>query len=147
MSNTPTNPMTAKERLFHAVLFEIGAIGLTVAVFALLGDNHSPTHATGLAVAISVLAVVWNMVFNFLFDKVVTGERLDRSLGTRLVHMGLFEGGLFLATVPMIAYALDVSLWTAFVMDIGVVAVIGVYTLLFNWGYDWVRFFIVRNNT
>lgn len=132
--------MTVKERLFHAVLFEIGAIGLTVAVFALLGDNHSPTHATGLAVAISVLAVVWNMVFNFLFDKAVTGERLNRSLGTRLVHMRLLEGGLFLATVPMIAYALDVSLWMAFVMDIGVVAVIGVYTLLFNWGYDWMRY-------
>lgn len=58
------------------------------------------------------------MVFNFLFDKVVTGERLYRLLGTRLVHMGLFEGGLFLATVPIIAYALDVLLWTAFVMDI-----------------------------
>ncbi|AWY19130.1 hypothetical protein LP123_13895 [Moraxella bovis] len=80
------------------------------------------------------------MVFNFLFDKVVTGERLYRSLGTRLVHVGLFEGGLFLAAVPMIAYALDVLLWMAFVMDIGVVAVIGVYTLLFNWGYDWVRY-------
>ncbi|UYZ68608.1 hypothetical protein LP090_12645 [Moraxella bovis] len=58
MSNTPTDPMTAKERLFHAVLFKIGAIGLTVAVFALFGDNHSPTHATGLAVVISVLAMV-----------------------------------------------------------------------------------------
>lgn len=110
--------MTAKERLFHAVLFKIGAIGLTVAVFALFGDNHSPTYATGLAVVISVLAMVWNMVFNFLFDKVVTGERLYRLLGTRLVHVGLFEGGLFLATVPMIAYALDVWLCTAFVMDI-----------------------------
>lgn len=80
------------------------------------------------------------MVFNFLFDKVVTGERLYRLLGTRLVHVGLFEGGLFLATVPMIAYALDVLLWMAFVMDIGVVAVVGVCTLLFNWGYDWVRY-------
>lgn len=118
MSNTPTDTMTAKERLFHAVLFEIGAIGLTVAVFALFDDKHSHAHATGLAVVIWVLAVVWNMVFNFLFDKVVTGERLYRLLGTRLVHVGLFEGGLFLATVPMIAHALDVWLWMAFVMDI-----------------------------
>lgn len=58
------------------------------------------------------------MVFNFLFDKVVAGERLYRLLGTRLVHVGLFEGGLFLVTVPIIAYALDVLLWMAFVMDI-----------------------------
>lgn len=139
--------MTAKERLFHAVLFEIGAIGLTVAVFALLGDNHNPTHATGLAVAISVLAVIWNMIFNWLFDKVVTGERLDRTLRVRLVHMGLFEGGLLLATVPMIAYVLDVSLWTALVMDLGVVAVIGVYTVLFNWGYDYARFLYFHAKT
>lgn len=57
MSNTPTDTMTAKERLFHTVLFKIGAIGLTVAVFALFGDNHSHAHATGLAVVIWVLAV------------------------------------------------------------------------------------------
>lgn len=134
--------MNIKERLFHAILFELGAIGLTVAVFALFGDYHNPTHATGLAVAISLIAVVWNMLFNWLFDKLFTGERLGRTLGVRLLHMAVFEGVLFVITVPLIAWVLGVSLWTALVMDIGVVAVIGVYTLLFNWVYDWVRFWV-----
>ncbi|WP_435938668.1 hypothetical protein ACSF85_08720 [Moraxella bovoculi] len=43
-----------------------------------------------------------------------------------------------MTTVPMIAYALDVWLCTAFVMDIRGGG--GVYTLLFNWGYDWMRY-------
>lgn len=59
--------------------------------------------------------------------------------------MALFEGGLFLVTVPMIAYVLGVSLWAAFVMDLGVVALIGVYTVLFHWAYDYLRFHALKS--
>lgn len=138
MSKSTDRPLSLQERLFHATLFEIGAIFLTMLVFKLF-NNHNLAHTGLLAVVISLLAVIWNMIFNWAFDQVVTGNRLDRSFGTRLIHMALFEGGLFLATVPMIAWSLQVSLWQAFMMDIGIVAVIGVYTLMFNWVYDWLR--------
>ncbi len=139
-NTSPTSdelPMRLPERLFHACLFELGAIVLTIGVFAIFGSHGN--HAGALAVVISVIAVLWNMGFNWVFDKLFVGERLSRTLGVRLLHMSVFEGGLFLVTVPLIAYTLGVSLWQAFVMDIGIVAVIGVYTLLYNWIYDYGR--------
>lgn len=135
--------MSVKERLFHAVLFEIGAILLTMLVFRVFGNDNA-AHTGSLAVMISLIAVAWNMGFNWIFDKIFTGERLHRTFGVRLLHMGLFEGGLFLITVPLIAYWLGVSLWQAFLMDIGIVAVIGIYTLVFNWGYDYARYWILK---
>lgn len=137
MSHSAT-PMSPKERLFHAVLFEMGAILLTMLIFAVF-DSGNATHTGTLAVIISLIAVGWNMAFNWIFDKVFTGERLHRTLGVRLLHMGLFEGGLLMMTVPLIAYTLGVSLWQALLMDISIVLVIGGYTLLFHWVYDYVR--------
>lgn len=137
-------PMRLSERLLHAVLFEIGAIVLTVFVFYLFDSAHNTTHTVGLSVIISLIAVVWNIVFNYGFDKIYTGERLARGVYVRLLHMGLFEGGLFVITVPLIAVVLDVTLWQAFIMDAGIVVVIGVYTFIFNWAYDYLRYRILR---
>ncbi len=55
-----------------------------------------------LMVIFSLLAMAWNFVFNWIFDKLVPGDRLARGPVIRTVHAALFEGLFMLATVPII---------------------------------------------
>lgn len=130
--------MTAWERVFHAVLFEFFAIIFTVILTSWLTD-HSTTALTSVIVLISVIAMVWNFIFNWLFDKIVTGERVKRGLGIRILHSLLFEGGLLIFTLPLVMYMLNITLWHAFVMDIGMTLFVLVYSVIFNWIYDHLR--------
>lgn len=138
--------MTAKERVFHAVLFECGAIAVSLLILKLFGTKNM-NAALGVSILMAFMAMAWNVVFNWVFDKVFTGERLHRGIGVRLLHVGLFEGGLLLFTVPVIACVLKVSLWQAFLMDIGLASAITVYAFIYNWGYDWVRYHYFVNKT
>lgn len=130
--------MTAWERVFHAVLFEFFAIIFTVILTSWLTD-HSTEALTSVIVLISVIAMVWNFIFNWLFDKIVTGERVKRGLGIRILHSVLFEGGLLIFTLPLVMYMLNITLWHAFVMDIGMTLFVLVYSVIFNWIYDHLR--------
>ena len=58
---------------------------------------------------------------------------------TRGLHALLFEGGLVLVCVPLIAAWLNVSLMQAFILDIGVLLFFLPYTYVYHWGYDVVR--------
>ncbi|OOR89789.1 hypothetical protein B0181_06030 [Moraxella caviae] len=138
-----TNPLSIKERIVHTLLFEVGAVILSVVVIKLFG-SHDTGAATGVSVLMATMAMVWNLVFNYGFDKVFTGDRLKRGVGVRLLHVVLFEGGLVLFTVPVIAWILQVSLWQALMMDIGITLVITVYAFLYNWAFDYVRDRLIR---
>lgn len=127
--------MTLKERLFHAVLFEIGAVSVATAAVLIVSPNTGGT-ALGVSVLMAVIAMVWNFVFNSLFDKIFTAPRETRGFGLRLFHTLAFECGLLFATVPLIAYFLQLSLWQALMADIGLTVLITVYALIFNWVYD-----------
>ncbi len=48
----------------------------------------------------------------------------------------MFEGGLVVLLIPMIAWYLGITLWQALVMDIAIVAFYLVYTFFFNIAYD-----------
>ncbi|TCP96807.1 putative membrane protein [Cricetibacter osteomyelitidis] len=130
--------MSLTERIFHAILFEIFVVLFTVLLMA--GATHHGTGAlSGTIIGISVMAMVWNMVFNWAFDKFHTGAREKRSLVTRLLHVTLFEGGLLLATIPFVAWALNISLWEAFVMDIAMTIFVTAYSFVYNYIYDHAR--------
>lgn len=130
--------MTAWERVFHAVLFELLAIIFTV-ILTSLTTSHSTSALSGVIVLISLIAMAWNVVFNWIFDQFFTGKREERGFGVRLFHTLTFEGGLLLFTVPLIVFVLEISWWEAFVMDMGMTLFILVYTMIFNWAYDNVR--------
>lgn len=83
--------------------------------------------------------------FNYFFDKIFIGERLNRGVLIRLLHVLLFEGGLLLFTAPVIAYALNIFLSNAFIMDIGLSIAISIYAFIYNWIYDFMRYFILKN--
>lgn len=130
--------MNAKERVLHAVLFEIGAmaVGMLAILFSGMGEAHT---AVGVGVALAVIAMLCNLVFNWLFDKIFTGKREERGVLFRLFHTVSFEAALLLFTIPLIAYSLDLTLWQAFLADIALTLLIMVYAFLFNWIYDNVR--------
>ncbi len=136
--------MSLKERLFHAVLFEILAIFISVLAVKLT-TTHQTVAVTLMIVLISLIAVVWNFIFNWLFDRIFTGVREQRTLRLRAFHTLTFEGGLLLFTLPVVAYMLQISWWNAFLTDIGLTLLIVIYTFFFNWAYDHLRLYFIRS--
>ena len=96
-------------------------------------------HMGALTLMISLIAMAWNKVFNAAFDAAQRRLEFSRTLTMRAVHAVLFEVGLILAVVPLAAWWLDIGLWEAFVLDIGIVLFFLPYTFVFNWTYDHVR--------
>lgn len=138
--------MKVWERIFHSVLFEIGAMAIG-AVAVLLAGDFSLEAAAGTGITMSVMAMVLNFFFNYVFDKFATGKREERSLKLRILHTVCFECTLLIFTIPVVAYLLDLSLWHAFIADIGLSLTIMVYALIFNWGYDIIRAKIINART
>lgn len=54
----------------------------------------------------------------------------------RVAHAVIFETGLVLMLVPLIAWWLGIGLWEALVMDLALVVFFLVYTFAFNWAFD-----------
>lgn len=133
---------SVKERFFHALGFEVLAIAICAPLGAwLLG--YSLAHMGALTLMISLVAMVWNMVFNGLFDRAQQRMGFRKTMGARALHALLFEIGLLLAVVPLAAWWLDIGLWEAFVLDIGIALFFLPYTFVFNWCYDHLRVIVV----
>ncbi|MEK7739985.1 MAG: chlorhexidine efflux PACE transporter AceI, partial [Pseudomonadota bacterium] len=110
--------MISKRRVIHALSYEV--ILLVIIAIALSFIFEVPMEVTGvLGVAMAVTSVVWNMVFNHFFEQFERKRKLKRTIGVRILHAIGFEGGLMLATIPMVAYAMDMSLWQAILLDFG----------------------------
>ncbi len=125
-----------KRRVVYVTLYEAIAIAVCSLAFAAL-SGQSVGHASLLSAAASAVAVVWNVIFNGLFEAWEARQAVrGRSLGRRVAHAIGFEGGLVLFLVPLIAWWLDVSLRQALVMDLGLVVFFLGYTFVFNWLFD-----------
>lgn len=125
-----------RRKILHALLYECLAV-ILVTVGALLFSDSGMHSAAGLALSSSAVAVLWNMVFNSLFE---AWERRQadrrRTLRRRAAHAVGFEGGLVLMTVPLIAGWLGMGWWQALLTDLGLVAFFLGYTFAFNWVFD-----------
>ncbi|OEF01605.1 hypothetical protein A136_02855 [Vibrio crassostreae 9ZC13] len=135
--------MSTLERVFHSVLFEVLAVTLSIIGLAIFTD-HDVNALSGTMIVVATIAMIWNYCFNRIFDRYFTGEKSKRSLKLRVFHVVLFEAGLLIATIPVMAYLLNVGLWQAFLMDIGVTIFITIYAFVFNLIYDHVRAFWVH---
>ncbi len=125
------------DRIRHAILFEL--IGILVAtplaafVFGLdVGDSAV------IIIGSATVAMGWNYVYNLGFDHVMTRWRGTtlKTPAIRVAHAVLFELGLLVMLMPLIALYLGVSLWQALVMDLAFALFYMAYALVFNWGYD-----------
>lgn len=137
---------SVKERFFHSLGFEV----LAIAICAPLGSwllGYSLAHIGLLTLMISLVAMSWNMIFNALFDRAQLRMGFRRNWLARSVHAVIFELGLLLVVVPLAAWWLDIGLWEAFVLDIGIALFFLPYTFIFNWVYDHVRASIVARRS
>lgn len=127
--------LLSKRRLIHALSYEL--ILLVIIALTLSLIFKMPLEVTGsLGVAMAVTSVLWNMLFNHFFEKFEARRQLKRTVKVRILHAIGFEGGLMLATIPMVAYAMQMSLPEAFLLDLSLTLCILVYTFIFQWGYD-----------
>ncbi len=128
---TPTT-----RRIVQATLYE----GIAIAVVTptlMLAFSHPPGSALMLSVLMSTIALTWNYLFNLVFERWEARQTVKgRSLVRRIAHGIGFEGGLALILLPVMAYWLDVSLWAAFLADLGLLAFFFVYTVAFTWAFD-----------
>ena len=134
MAERPDSLIESAERLCET-LERIGDALVALDANALL--ETEATLEQLLAVIASVVAVLWNLTFNALFERWEAGQAVrGRSVRRRIAHAIGFEGGLVAFLVPMFAWWLDVSLWEALVMDLGLVVFFLIYTFVFNWAFD-----------
>ena len=126
------------ERIFQAIGFELLAILICTPLLAWIMDK--PMLDMGaVTLAMAVLALAWNVVFNGMFDRALKRLAITHNAWVRVVHALMFEGGLVALGVPLIAWWLNISLWQAFVLDIGVLLFFLPYTYIYHWVYDVVR--------
>ena len=127
--------LISKRRIVHALSYE--TILLVIIAIALSFIFALPMEVTGtLGMVMAVTSVFWNMTFNHFFEKFEAKRHLKRTVGVRILHAIGFEGGLMLATIPMVAYAMDMSIGQAILLDLSMTLCILVYTFIFQWCYD-----------
>ncbi len=126
------------ERIGHALAFEL--IALLICAPALAWLLGKPLLQLGLlTLMFSTVAMLWNMLFNWLFDRAQQRLGFRRDLRVRLCHALLFETGLIVVLVPLAAWWLSIGLLEALLLDIGLILFFLPYTVAFNWGWDVLR--------
>ena len=131
-------PKSIRERFFQALGFEVLAIAMSAPLLSWLLDTPL-AHMGILTVVVSLIAMIWNMIFNAVFDSAQARLGFKRNYLVRALHALLFESGLVIAVVPLAAFWLDLTLWHAFVLDVGILLFFLPYTYLFNLAYDRAR--------
>ncbi|PZQ52567.1 MAG: hypothetical protein DI556_02650 [Rhodovulum sulfidophilum] len=125
-----------KRRIVYLSLYEGIAIVMSSVGLALI-MGAAPAEAGFLSVAASVIALVWNLLYNMGFEAAEARFGIKgRGLAIRIVHALGFEAGLVAVLVPLIAWVLGVTLIEAFLLDLGLIVFFLFYTFAFNLGFD-----------
>jgi len=125
------------ERIIHAVSFEVIALCICAPTAAWLMDK--PLFQMGaLAIMLSTVAMLWNMIYNAGFDKFFLPGQ-PRGVALRVGHALGFESGFILIGLPLAAWMLQISLLEALMVEIGFFLFFLPYTIIFNACYDWLR--------
>jgi uncharacterized membrane protein len=128
---------STRDRIRHAISFEIIGLALVIPLGAFVfGMPAGDMGIVGIGSA--TLATGWNYFYNLGFDRLM--QRLTggtrKSTAVRVAHAVLFELGLLIVLMPLIAWYLDVSLVHALTMDVAFAVFYVIYAFVFNWAYD-----------
>ena len=128
---TPT-----RRKIIYAVSFEtLGTLLASVALM-LMSDADAGSSLV-LSALTATIALSWSFVFNTVFEAWEARQPVKgRSLKRRTVHALLFEGGLVLICIPVMAWWLQVGYLEALVYEAGLIALFIVYTYVFTWAFD-----------
>lgn len=127
--------MQNRERVFHAVSFELIALAFIVPASALLVEKDT-TDMLLVSAGMTLFAVFWNYLYNLLFDKFIGPNRVERKIAIRVVHALGFESGMLVFTIPLVSWYLSLSLIDTLILEAGILSFILIYTGVFNWLYD-----------
>lgn len=145
-SASPVSPATAtppratglqgaKRRVVFVGLYELIAIIVSSLLFMATGQDSGASGV--MAVVASTIAILWNLTFNWLFERwELRQTQKGRSLLRRIVHAVGFEGGIAAMLIPLMAWWFEITLWQAVVMEAGLLVFFMVYTFVFNWCFD-----------
>ena len=126
----------AKRRLIYVGLYEAIAIVLSAILLKLISSADA-ANSLGIAVTASAIAILWNLAFNYGFERwEKSRQNQGRNLGIRVLHAVGFEGGLLIFLVPVLAWWLEVCFIEAFILDLGLLAFFLIYTFIFTWAFD-----------
>ena len=125
-----------KRRLIYVSLYELIAIAAATAGLALL-SGQGAGHSSVVAVAASVIAIVWNIVFNWAFERWEARQPVrGRSVARRVAHAIGFQLTLVVYLIPLIAWWLDMTLVEALLVDMAFIVLVPCYTFAYNWAFD-----------
>lgn len=125
-----------KRRVVYVTFYEAIAIALSAVVFT-ASSGEDLASSTLLAVATSTTAVIWNLLFNLMFEAWEARQSVKgRSVRRRVAHAIGFEGGLGVFLIPLVSWWLEVDLWHALVLNAGLMVFFLIYTYVFAWCFD-----------
>lgn len=125
-----------KRRLLYVSLFELLAIFLSTLLLMALSDSGAH-ESLPVAVIVSSVAVLWNYIYNTLFEAWESRARImERTFKIRSIHTLGFETGLFLFCLPLYMLWYDVGVWVAMYMESALLLFFLVYTFVFTWMFD-----------
>ncbi|WP_054177567.1 multidrug/biocide efflux PACE transporter [Trabulsiella odontotermitis] len=143
MQHDALHRRTLLERIFHAVCFE----GIATAILAPTAAwlmQRSVVEMGGLSILLATLAMVWNIIYNAVFDQLWPVTRVVRTARVRALHALGFECGFIIIGVSVVALVLGVSLVQAFMLEMGFFLFFLPYTMLYNWTYDALRLRVIK---
>lgn len=123
-------------KLVYAITFEALAILLSTVLLAVLSQSQSH-NSLPVAIAVSVIALIWNYIFNSFFELIESTLKIKkRTVMVRLIHAISFELGLFFFTIPLYIWWYDVGFIKAISMEITILVFFFIYTYLFTLAFD-----------
>lgn len=128
---------STRDRIRHAISFEVIGLALVTPLGA-IAFGMPATDIGVVGIGSATIATGWNYLYNLGFDHLMqrfTGST-QKNTAIRVAHAVLFELGLLVALLPLIAWYLDVSLIHALMMDVSFAIFYVVYAFVFNWTYD-----------
>lgn len=123
-------------KVVYVSLYEgIAIVTSSIALSLLSGQGVSKSSMV--AVTASVIAIIWNLAFNTLFER-WESQQADRTrtVGRRVLHAVGFEAGMVTFMLPVFSLILGVTLAEAFIMQFGLMVFFFAYTFIFNFGFD-----------
>lgn len=128
------NPL--KRRVVYVAVFE--TLAILFSTLLLQAMNHGDAASSlPVAIAVSVIAVIWNFIFNSGFEAMERRAGFtSRGLKLRVAHSMGFEGGLILFTVPLLMLWYQIGLVEAFVMEAALLVFFLFYTFVFTLIFD-----------
>ncbi|MFK3828388.1 PACE efflux transporter [Pseudomonas fulva] len=125
-----------KRKLVYVTLYELIGLCMSTLGLAYLSDTQA-SHTGPLAVMITTIAMIWNLIYNTLFEYWESRQATrGRSVARRVVHAVGFQLTLVIYLIPLIAWWLDMSLVDALLVDMAFIVLVPCYTFVYNWAFD-----------